>query len=243
MFTVAPRPFAPQSILLSALAAIALFTTGCKDDSGPGKLFDEDGTWELTSYALSGTGIEQISRSRQKRFLMKFDAENQVVQTAMCSNNDRHGPTDSECDGFTDSMWICSCFGYDFEEDQMAWLEFEPGATPPMVDVGEEPDAGGDEAGGDTDTDTETETAGGSGGDEGAAETGDPDDAPRADGALQITVSERAEVGATFDFSPLPAGVFGSDGVSSRFTFQKKAASVFDVVLEDPDRPTCQPCI
>lgn len=209
-----------------------LVATACADDPGPGKLFDEDGTWELKSLALSGAGLEDIPGNREGDFLMKFDAENKVVQTAMCSNRENSTPNNSECQGFEDAQWFCQCYGYDFVEDQMAWQMFEAGNMPPVVKVGEEPEAS--EVGGGTDTDTD----GGSGG--GTAGGGEP---VPAGGVHQLTVIEVLGTAATVDFTPLPAGVFGSDGMASKFIFQKKAASVFDPVLEGEERPTCQPCI
>lgn len=239
MFTSSLRKFASRTLIHGALVATALSTAGCKDEPGPGKLFDEDGAWELSTFALAGSGTEPIASNRRGDFLMKFDEENGVVQTAMCSNDDVDDPTNSECQGFTDARWICQCFAYDFVEDQMAWLEFDAGSTPPMVKVGEEEagDAAGAEAGSGGDTDTD----GGSGGESGGADAGG-EEVP-VDGIHQFTVAELAGSNATYDFTPLPAGVFGSDGVVSKYTFVKKAPSVFDIVLEDPDRPSCQPCI
>ncbi len=203
----------------------------CADDPGPGKLFEEDGVFELTRFALSGSGLEELASNKDKTFFLKFDAETAVVQTAMCSNDDIDDPTNSECRGFTDSMWICQCFGYAFEEDQMAWQAFEPGGTVPVVKVGQT-DAEEDPAVGDTDTDGGT-----AGGDDGEGEP-----AP-VGGIHQFTVAESAGEAATFDFTPLPAGVFGSDGLVSKFVFQKKARSLFEPVLENEDIPVCQPCI
>lgn len=235
------RPSAFRTLIHGALIATALSTAACADDPGPGKLFDEDGVWELETFALEGSGLEQLADLRGGEFLMRFDNENRVVQTAMCANNERATPTNSECEGVADSQWHCRCFAYDFVEEEMAWLEFEAGATPPVVKVGdaEQVDAGGgdEETAGDTDTDG----AGEEGGEEGGAEEGG-DEAP-AGGIHQLTVAESASAAATIDFTPLPFEVFGSNGTSSKYTFVKKAGSVFDVVLEDPERPSCQPCI
>ena len=238
MVTSSLRTLASRTLIQGALIATALSTTGCKDDPGPGKLFDEDGAWELSTFALEGSGTEAITMSRRGDFLMKFDEENGVVQTAMCSNDDVDDPTNSECEGFTDSMWICQCFAYDFVEDQMAWLAFEAGSTPPMVKVGEieTPDAGDAEAGSGGDTDTD-----GAGSDGGEADAGGEEAPPS--GIHQFSVAEVAGSAATFDFTPLPAGVFGSDGLVSKYTFVKKAPSAFDRALEDTERPTCTPCI
>ncbi len=210
-----------------------LVATACADDPGPGTLFEEDGVWELTSLALSGSGLESLSGNRAGTFLMKFDRENDVVQTAMCSNRENSTPQNSECRGFTDSQWYCQCFGYDFVEDEMAWLQFEAGGMPPIVKVGKEPEAA-DEAGGETETDSD-----GGSDDSGGAPV---DPAPEG-GVHDLTVAEVVGTAATVDYTPLPAGVFGSDGVSSKFVFQKKAASVFDPVLESEERPGCEPCI
>lgn len=232
MFASAPRSSSVslRSLISSALVAAALSVTGCADDPGPGKLFDEDGVFELTRFALGGSGLEEVSGTKAKTFFLKFDETAGVVQTAMCSNDDIDDPTNSECSGFTDSMWICQCFGYGFEEDQMAWQEFEAGGTIPIVKVGQE-EVEEDPAEGDTDTD------GGSGGGEAGG------DEPAPAGAIhQFTVAESAGEAATFDFTPLPAGVFGSDGLVSKFVFQKKAGSLFDPVLDNDERPVCLPC-
>lgn len=235
------RSSAFRTLIHGALIATALSTAACADDPGPGKLFDEDGVWELETFALEGSGLEQLADLRSGEFLMRFDNENRVVQTAMCANNERATPTNSECEGVSDSQWFCRCFAYDFVEADMAWLEFEAGATPPVVKVGdaEQVDAGGgdEETAGDTDTDG----AGEEGGEEGGAEEGG-DEAP-AGGIHTLTVAEIAGAAATIDFTPLPFEAFGSNGTSSKYTFVKKAGSVYDVVLEDPERPSCQPCI
>ncbi len=236
LFSVRSSAFRP--LIHGALIATALSTAACADDPGPGKLFDEDGVWELDAFALGGSGLEQLADLRGGEFLMRFDNENRVVQTAMCANNERATPTNSECEGVSDSQWYCHCFAYDFVEEEMAWLEFEAGATPPVVKVGDaqQVDAGGgdEETAGDTDTD--------GAGEEGGAEEGG-DEAPPAGGIHPLTVAEIAGAAATIDFTPLPLEVFGSNGTTSKYTFVKKAGSVYDVVLDDPERPSCQPCI
>ena len=233
MFAPAPSSSSVflRSLASSALIAAALSVTACGDDPGPGKLFEEDGVFELKRFALGGSGLEEVSSQKAKTFFLKFDKEAKVVQSAMCSDDDIDDPTNSECTSITDSMWICQCFGYAFEEDQMAWQAFEAGGTVPIVKVGQE-EVEEDPAAGDTDTD------GGSGG----GEAGGDEPAP-AGGIHQFTVAESAGEAATFDFTPLPAGVFGSDGLTSKFVFQKKAPSLFDPVLDNPDRPVCAPCI
>jgi len=230
MFAPAPRSSSAfRTLIRGALIAATVHMAACADDPGPGKLFEEDGVFELRRFALEGSGLEEVSGNRAKTFFLKFDEAAGVVQTAMCSNDDIDDPTNSECTGFTDSLWMCQCFGYGFEEDQMAWQGFEAGGTVPIVKVGQE-EVEEDPIEGDTDTD------GGSGG-------GDDEPAPEAGGIHQFTVAESAGEAATFDFTPLPAGVFGSDGLVSKFVFQKKAGSLFAPVLENDERPVCLPCI
>lgn len=237
MFAPAPRSSSVflRSLISSALVAAALNLAGCADDPGPGKLFEEDGVFELDRFDVTGSGLEELSTQKAKTFFLMFDGENKVVQTAMCSDDDTDNPTNSECTSITDSRWICQCFGYGFEEDQMAWQAFEAGGTIPVVKVGETEVEEEDPTAGETDTD-----GGSGGGDEG----GDGGDEPAPAGAIhQFTVAESAAESATFDFTPLPEGVFGSDGLTSKFVFQKKARSLFDPVLENEDRPVCAPCI
>ncbi len=236
MFASAPRSSsALRTLIRGALVAAALSTSACADDPGPGKLFEEDGVFELKRFALSGSGLETLGSSKSKTFFLKFDEETSVVQTAMCSDDDSDDPTNAECTGLTDSRWICQCFGYAFEEDQMAWQEFEAGGTPPVVKVGQTEVEEEDPTAADTDTD------GGSGS---ADAGGEEEEEPAPAGAIhQFTVAESVGEAATFDFTPLPAGVFGSDGVASKYVFQKRAASLFAPVLENDDRPVCAPCI
>lgn len=235
MFAPSPRSSsALRTLIRGAFVAAALSTTACADDPGPGKLFEEDGVFELKRFALSGSGLEEVSGTKAKTFFLKFDKETDVVQTAMCSNDDIDDPTNGECNGFTDSQWFCQCFGYGFEEDQMAWQAFEAGGTPPVVKVGQTEVEEEDPTAGDTDTD---------GGSDGGGEDDGGDEPAPAGGVHQFTVAESAGEAATFDFTPLPAGIFGSDGVASKYVFQKRAPSLFDVVLENEDRPVCSPCI
>ncbi|MGH1347188.1 MAG: hypothetical protein ACRBN8_36840 [Nannocystales bacterium] len=235
MFAPAPRSSsALRTLIRGALIAAALTMTGCKDEPGPGKLFEEDGVFELFRFDLDGSGLEEVSGSREKTFFLNFDEEAGVVQTAMCSDADSDDPNNAECTEITDSMWICQCFGYDFVEDQMGWQEFEAGGTVPIVKLGETEEPEGEES-----TVGETDTDGGSGGGD---EEGGDEPAP-AGSVHQFTVAESATEAATFDFTPLPAGIFGSDGVVSKFVFQKKASSVYAPVLENEDRPVCAPCI
>ncbi len=215
--------------VIASLALVGSFALGaCKEeDTGPGKLFDEDGVFEVTFFSLDGAGLRMINTTnRAEAFLIKFDATENVVQTAMCGEDADDTPENSLCRlSPTGTQWNCNCYGYAFEESTMVWREFNAGDTPPEVVIGEvaEPMMG------DTDTDTD-----GGGGDDGSAAGGDP----------MLNVGEVANIAATYTIGPLPMGIFGSDGNASLYQIQKKAPTKFDQVFADPDgRPVCSPCI
>jgi hypothetical protein len=117
----------------------------------------------------------------------------------------------------TNTHWDCRCFAYDFEREEMLWQEFNAGDMVPSVSLsGSNDPAGGTTAG---------------------------DGGATGDGQTHITVAEVMDVNSTFNFRPLPEGVFGSDGMTSRFVLQKRADSVFDRAYEDPEgRPGCVEC-
>jgi hypothetical protein len=216
-----------------------LLATGCPDDEGTPKLFDESGAWSLISYNLPGDGAptEVDSMNRKDAFMLEFDPANSVVQTASCI--DEGGglvtPADSPCN-LTPSTtaWSCQCFAYAFENERMKWREFDAGTMPPVVTF--------DDAGGDgSPPPADDGGSGGATGDDGGDESGG---APSG-GDFNIAVAEVANVSATYTFVPLPTGVFGSNGTNSRFILQRRAPSLFDRAVEaDPDgRATCEPCI
>lgn len=209
------RPFSPTRTGLIALASTLSCTasSGCKEDEGPGKLFEEEGVWSLARYDLEGTGaLQDINKtSRGDAFMLKFEPEKGVVSTASCGEDEDKTPATSQCRLDPNSSWFCRCFGYAFEESEMKWVEFEAGSLPPEVMF----------------DDMMMMPAGtGTGGDTGAAMPGEP---------TIITVAELPDQASTIDFRPMPFGVFGSNGTSSRYVFQQKTPSVFDEV-------TCDPC-
>jgi hypothetical protein len=223
----------PRVVLGAAFIAV-LFLAGCPKDPPPGKLFDEDGSWELDAYDLSGSGYTDIRvQTADEAFLLKFDASARVVQTAMCAELETHTPANTQCrlTAGDDSFWFCKCFAYAFVEDQMQWRQFEAGETPPKVDFT------GEGGGGEGTPSDDTATGGSSGGGGG---TGAVD--PAADTVIQL--AEIPGVVGEYEFAPLPIGVFGSDGLVSRHRFQQRAPSLFDQVFADPDgRTACEPCV
>jgi len=220
--------------LVSSLVATVLLTTGCKEeDTTVPTLFDEDGVWALTRYDIEGEGTaNDLLAHRDASFLLNFNKADKVVQTASCvfpgtdDDEEKLSPGDTPC-GFIDdgTEWQCQCFGYAFEHDEMRWVEFNAGDLPPVVELEAAATGGG---------------AGGSGGESGSG--GDTAPADTGEGTL-MTVSEVPDVNFTFNFRPLPDGVFDSNGTNSRFVMQARGASTFATVLDDPMRPSCAPCV
>ncbi len=207
-------------------------TGGCKTEP-PEQLFDEDGVWSLVRYDI-GLGFEDVPpQQRGDAFLLKFTAERRVAETAACVSATQASPADSPClIDSANTFWRCSCYSYAFVKDQMQWREFKAGAEPPEVEFDPEnlgADAGDD--GGAMSTGA-TGSDGGGGGESGASSGRDT--------LIQLSaVTERAD---TYDFRPLPAGIFASDGVTSHFVFETRARSKFDPVRDDP-QGACEPCV
>src|SRR5262245_5320315 len=92
------RPLSRPRVVLGAAIIAAMIGPGCKEDPPPGKLFEEDGSYELVRYDLDGSGYSEIQvQSREAAFLMKLDAKAKVAQTAMCAENEDDTPETSLC--------------------------------------------------------------------------------------------------------------------------------------------------
>jgi hypothetical protein len=202
---------------LSVATLLLSQAAGCSGDDGPEKLVDEQGVWSLLSYDLTGEGsLRQVdAMTRGDAFLLQFDSSNDVVTAAWCGLDESDTPSNSTCRLQPDAArWFCRCFAYAYEGSQMRWGEFDAGAVPPNVTLaGTEPVPSDDEG--------ETDANGGGGGGGG-------------DGL--IILSGVAGQAATYDFTPLPEGVFASNGETSKYRMQQKAPRLFDDV-------TCTPCI
>ena len=223
---------------LLALAALAVALPGCKEeDEGPSKLFEEDGVWSLQRYELTGmsTMLNEVNPSaRRDAFLLKLDSANNVATAAWCGLDETDTPNNSLCrQQPLDADWYCRCFAYAYEEDRMRWVEFDAGSTVPIVELDDPPPGGGGGAGNEAGNGEETGETGGE--DDGGA--GADDEGASAGRGTEIRVSEVPTAASTYDFIPLPQGVFGSNGETSAFRFQRKAARVFD------DAVTCTPCV
>ncbi len=222
------------TLLVLATLALGLTASACKDDPPTPKLFQEQGTWAVVSYDLEGNGEQRNVNEMAVRnsFLLQFDTAEKVVTAAACVEVESDTVDSSPCLIYPqDTMWYCRCFAYDFVRDEQLWREFNPGEMPPTVKLSEADGGGAADEGAGSGSGS---GSGGGGGDGGGA----------VDGDTRIMLSEPSDaVNSTFNFRPLPEGVFGSNGENSRFVMQKRADSVFDPVFEDEVRPTCEPCV
>lgn len=216
------------SLFVLALG-LCLTAGACNDDPPPPKLFDEDGVWSVIRYDLEGTGeLRDIdNNNRRDAFMLSYDSAERVVTAAACIERDTDTAADSPCDLTPDTTrWACRCFAYDFVREEMLWREFNAGDIPPTVRLSEadDPPASADSGSG---------SGGGSGGGGGGGE-----------GDTLVNVAEIMDIASTYNYRPLPDGLFGSNGETSRFVLQKRAGSVFDRVYDDPEgRATCEPCV
>lgn len=214
----------PFPLVLAALG-LCLTAGACKEDPPTPKLFEEEGVWSVIRYDLEGSGeLRDIDNAnRQDAFMLSFDTAEKVVMSASCIETDADTAATSPC-LLTPSTtrWDCRCFGYDFAREEMLWREFNAGDIPPEVSL-----SGG---------------GGGAGAEAGSGTAGDGGGG--ADGDTYVVVGEIMEIASTYNFRPLPEGLFGSDGQASRFILQKRSPAVFQRAFEDPDgRATCEPCV
>jgi len=229
-----------RPLLFSVVASLVVGSaiSGCSDPP-PGKLFDEEGAWSVVRYEL-GEGLKDIvEMTRENAFMLSFDTKNDVVTTAACGNEmSGFTPADSTCRlSPTTTSLQCACYSYAFQDDLMQMVQFEPGVVPPYVEFdpdllpGQASGSGGDTGGGETAGDG----TGDGGGDTGGGGTG----------LVYVTrVAAIPDRQATYDFTPLPMGTFGSNGASDRFVVEIRSNSLFNQVYDDPDgRPSCEPCV
>lgn len=219
------------SLPLVAMLAATSAISACSDPP-PGKLFDEEGAWSVVQYDL-GDGLEDImAMTRKDAFMLSFDATANVMTTAACGNEmSGFTPSDSTCrlsPGTT--SWQCSCFSYAFQEEVMQMTEFPAGTTPPEVEFNPDllPGQSGDVGGG----------SGDSGGESGMGESGG-----MGGGLTVLKISAIPERMDTYDFTPLPVGVFGGNGANHHFIVEARSSTTFNEVYDDPDgRGVCEPC-
>lgn len=193
--------------------------SGCKEDP-PGKLVDEDGVWSLLRYNTDGETEELNPGTQKDSFLMKFQADESVVTMAACGmETTDNTPGESVCRQ-NPSITGWLCQCFSYAY-HIDTMQMRPftAGDPPPEVEFVDPDEAG---GGDTD---------------GAS----------ADSYTVITENQ-TPVG-TYAFTPLPMGVFGSDGEVDRFDFIRRADTIFDGPDPDMNSPyedpefACTPCI
>lgn len=228
------------SVVATLLCVSAI--SGCSDPP-PGKLFDETGAWSVVRYEL-GEGLKDIvAMTREDSFMLSFDTDNNVMTTAACGNEmSGFTPADSTCRlSPTTTSWQCACYSYAFQEDIMQMIEFSPGSPPPEVEFNPDllPGANSGSAGESGGGETAGEGTAGGGEESGGGETG---------GAMGVTTVVRIaaipDTQDTYDFAPLPIGVFGGNGANDHFVFEIRSNTLFNQAYDDPDgRATCEPCV
>lgn len=220
------------SLNLVAILTVCSALSGCSDPP-PSKLFDEQGAWTVVQYEL-GDGLLDISTTRKDAFLLHFNAKDNVMTTAACGDEmSSFSPSESIC-GLSPSTteWQCGCYSYAFQEDIMQMTEFAAGDVPPPVEFN--PDLLPGQSG-ETGTAESGESGSGGGGESGGGGGG---------GLSVIRVSAIPELMDTYDFTPLPAGVFTGNGANNHFVVQVRSESLFNKVYDDPEgRPSCEPCV
>lgn len=207
--------------LAPAILGLSLALGACNGDEETPKLFDEEGVWSVIRYDIEGSGdLKDIdTMNRRDAFMLSFDSAERIVTAAACIGDPSEDPSSSSClltPSETD--WECQCYAYDYVGDEMLWHEFQAGDIPPEVSLANVDDAPSEDESGDG--------GGGAGEDQ-----------------TIVNLTGIEDVASTYNFLPLPNGLFGSNGASSRYTFQARATSVFDPVYNDEIRETCEPCI
>lgn len=226
---------------------MSLVASGCKEEEPIPKLFEEDGVWALINFDAEGDGnAVDVTGNRldigggTAAFMLKFTEAMKVVQTAACvfpgtsaDPDPLLNPGNTPCGMFDDDTeWECHCYGYAFEREEMKWVEFTAGDTPPMVSLEDSMPA--------ADGTAMTSSGSGTGGDD---DDDDDTGGGGVDGETIITLSEVPSVNFTYHFRPLPDGVWGSNGTTSLYRMQARVNSAFNTVDDDPMRQSCTPCI
>jgi len=194
----------PKIALIRALVATAcalpILAAGCKDEPIP--LFDEEGTWVLSLFALEdGDAIGGFGSSlRQDKYMIFYDKDAKIVATAACNDSmGEQGLKQSQCDLSKESGgYYCRCFNYEFDETLMTWTEFVPEGQPAPPAPTEEDLMNGVTA-------------------------------PDAGVRIQLEEYSPDTYNDTYRYRPLPFGVFDSNGLTSQYIFQSRSGAAFDV--------------
>jgi hypothetical protein len=186
--------------LVATACALPILTAGCKEEE-PGPLFDEGGTWVLLFFRLADGDIlgDFGSSLRQGKYMLYFDKEAEVVAAAACNDSmGVQGVKQSLCD-LTKEQGGYYCRCFNYEFEESTMTWTE--FVPKGQPRPPEPDEDAMAAG--------------------AVSPGTP---------VRIQLEEYSPdtYNDTYRFTPLPFGVFDSNGSTSQYVFQIRGASTFD---------------
>lgn len=186
--------------LVATACALPILAAGCKDEPIP--LFDEEGAWVLSLFALEdGDPIGGFGSSlRQDKYMIFYDKDAKIVAAAACNDSmGEQGLKTSQCDlPKEQGGYYCRCFNYEFDETLMTWTEFVPEGQPTPPAPSEEDKMNG---------------------------------VVPPDAGVRIALEEYSPdtYNDTYRYTPLPFGVFDSNGTTSQYIFQARSEASFDV--------------
>lgn len=189
-----------RALVASACALTILTAAGCKQEE-PGPLFDEGGSWVLLFFRLADGDLlsDFGSALRQNKYMVYFDKEANIVAAAACNDSmGKQGLRESLCD-LPKEQGGYYCRCFNYEFEEATMTWTE------FVPKGQpRPPEPGDE-----DKDA------------GVVASGSP---------VQLEVEEYSPdtYNDTYRFTPLPFGVFDSNGRTSEYVFQARGAAAFD---------------
>ena len=194
------NPALIRALVATACALPILSATGCKEEE-PSALFDEEGAWVLKLFKLEdGLALSDFgSPLRQEKFMLYYDKEAAVVAAAACNDSmGVQGVTASQCD-LPKEAGGYYCRCFSYEYDDDTMVWTE------FVPDGQPaPPAP-----------TEDELAMGV-------------SAPDAGVLIALEAYDPDSTNNTYRYTPLPYGLFDSNGASSEYVFQSRGPATFD---------------
>ncbi|MDC0717169.1 hypothetical protein [Nannocystis bainbridge] len=189
---------APIRALVATACALPILAAGCQEEPLP--LFDEQGTWVLSLFSLEdGDPISDFgSGLRQEKYMIFYDKDAKVVATAACSDSMGEQGVKASQCDLSGEQGY-ACRCFNYEFDETRMTWTE------FVPKGQpKPPEPGEE-----------DIANGA---------VPPDQGVR----IQLEEYSPDTYNDTWRYTPLPFGVFDSNGVTSQYVFQGRSEASFD---------------